>query len=217
MCGLGSAASVRSKRTMLTQLTQNASKTHPPVHVRMACSRLHRRQTPAAGPACMGVPACQGQVREFLSCAPGFSSSAAVSVACVDVEYRVPGASLAPDATRPAGRPGDASGAETRASAGACSDLRGEGQGHPGVPSESTATWQASPAATVSEGAWSPLRCCSVLEQQAIPALDPGLSNSLLRLHDLRRLSQHQDGACPGGQHASAPVFVNAPQSRLPS
>ena len=150
----------------------------------------------------MGVPACQGQLREFLSCAPGFRSSAAVSVACVDVEYRVPCASLAPGAARPAGRPGDASGAKARASAGACSDLRGEGQGHPGAPSESAATWQASPADTEPVGAWPLLRCRSMLEQQAIPALDPGLRNSLLRLHDVRHLSQHQDDACPGSQHA---------------
>ena len=177
---------------------------------------MNQELSPAA-PAGMGVPARQGQLREFLSCAPGFSSSAAVTVACVDVEYRVPCAYLAPGATSPAGRPGDASGAEARASAGACSDLRGEGQGHPGAPGESAATWQASPADTESVGAWPPLRCRSMLEQQAIPALDPGLRNSLLRLHDLRRLSQHQDDACPGSHHASAPVFASALQSRLPS
>ena len=166
-------------------------------------SQVNQELSPAA-PACMGVRECQGQLREFLSCAPGFSSSAAVSVACVDVEYRVPCTYLAPGATKPAGRPGETVGAEARASAGACSDLHVGGQGQPGAPSESAATWQALRADTESVGAWPPLHCRSMLEQQAIPALDPGLRNSLLRLHDLRRLSQHQDDACPGSQLATS-------------
>ena len=162
----------------------------------------------------MGVPAVDGQVREFLSCAPGFCSSAAVSVACVDVEYRVPCDSLTPSATRPAGRPGDA-GSKTRGTAGVCSDLAPGGEGLVGAPSQSAGTPHGPSADAVAESAWPLLRCRSILEQQAVPALDPGLHKSLLRLHDLRRSSHHQNDACSGGRHASAPVFASALQCHL--
>ena len=178
-----------------------------PANVESACLG---RQTFAADIDCMGDPAVKGQVRDFLSCAPAFCSTAAVSVASVDVEYGVPCASLPFSGTRTAGQPGDASRADTRGGAGACSDLRREGEGLPGTHSGPAATWQAPSADAVPEGAWPLLHCRSILEQQAVPALDPGLHSSLLRLQDLRRLNEHQDDACTGGQHASAQVCLPA-------
>lgn len=144
----------------------------------------------------MSLIGCSGQVREYVHCAPSFSSIASVTLGNVGAVYIVPEALT----ERPAfEQPGDSKHADSSASAWAehASNFLRQ-RLHKGAQRQAPADVC---SITASLAAWLTPCYRRMLEEQAAPAMDPGLHACLLRAQKLRGLEQHWRDTGAGDMH----------------
>lgn len=144
----------------------------------------------------MSLSGCSGQVREYVHCAPSFSSIASVTVGKVGAVYIVPEAL----AERPAfEQTGDSKHADINSSAWAEHTSNFLRQRlHNGAQQQASTDVC---SITASLAAWLTPCYRRMLEEQASPAMDPGLHACLLHAQKLRNLEQHWRDTGAGDMH----------------